>query len=285
MFAQLTDFTHLMNNPMKLSMSLKEVTGKMAGTWMQGLNFQQDFMFTDGQLSSVNQDISVNKKTKQPDNLSIDKIESVTPITNFSAKTFFDFSLQGSGISSGISTVINVVSAEAFGGRFEFVQAKWPIQAGHSVDVQLTSIDLEKLLELDKQQGIVVTGKISGHLPLFFDGKKVLIEDGELHNVSNGIIQVMNNPAVAELKASSTELKLAFDALQNLHYHELTSTVSMADDGYMLLETAIKGRNPDLDNDVNLNLNLNYDLLGLLESFDITGQIEKKVVNYSKKKK
>jgi hypothetical protein len=46
----------------------------------------------------------------------------------------------------------------------------------------------------------------------------------------------------------------------------------------MLLDTAIKGRNPDLDNDVNLNLNLSYDLLGLLESLNITEHFENKVI-------
>jgi hypothetical protein len=51
----------------------------------------------------------------------------------------------------------------------------------------------------------------------------------------------------------------------------------------MLLATAIKGRNPDLDNEVNLNLNLNYDLLGLLESLDITDQIENEIIKQSKK--
>jgi len=115
-------------------------------------------------------------------------------------------------------------------------------------------------------------------LPIEYDGKYFLIKEGSLHNVGDGLIQVYNNPAVEELKTSSTELKLAFDALENLHYHHLSSDVSMADDGYMLLVTAIKGRNPDLDNEVNLNLNLSYDLLGLLESLNITEHFESKVI-------
>ena len=152
------------------------------------------------------------------------------------------------------------------------------MSADHSVNVQLNEIDLEQLLALDKKQGIVVTGKISGLLPVTFANEKFIINNGELHNVSNGLIQIIDNPAVERLKASSTELKLAFDALENLHYHQLTSNVSMADDGYMLLDTKIKGRNPDLDNEVNLNLNLSYDLLGLLESINITKQFEEDIL-------
>jgi hypothetical protein len=78
---------------------------------------------------------------------------------------------------------------------------------------------------------------------------------------------------------------LAFEALQNLHYHQLSSAVSMADDGYMLLETVIKGRNPDIDNDVNLNLNLSYDLLGLLESMSITQRFEESIIKGLQKHK
>jgi hypothetical protein len=53
----------------------------------------------------------------------------------------------------------------------------------------------------------------------------------------------------------------------------------MADDGYMLLLTTIKGQNPDLQNEVNFNLNLSYDLLGLFESLTITEQFENQVIN------
>lgn len=123
-----------------------------------------------------------------------------------------------------------------------------------------------------------MTGNISGQLPIFYDGKYFIIKQGELHNVTDGVIQVYNNPAVEELKASQAELDLAFTALENLHYHHLSSEVSMGDDGYMILDTTINGRNPDLDNDVNLNLNLDYDWLGLLESLTITDKFENQVV-------
>lgn len=130
-----------------------------------------------------------------------------------------------------------------------------------------------------------MTGKISGQLPITFDGDKYMIKEGELHNSSNGLIQVIDNPAVAALKANNSQLKLAFDALQNLHYHQLSSAVSMADDGYMQLDTVIKGRNPDIDNDVNLNLNLSYDLLGLLESLSITQRFEESILKGLQKNK
>lgn len=129
------------------------------------------------------------------------------------------------------------------------------------------------------KQGIIVTGKISGILPISTNGKRFTISGGELHNISDGIIKVANNATVEQLKESDPQLKLAFDAMQNIHYHHLSSDVSMAKDGYMLFDTKIKGINPDLDNEVNLNVNLSYDLLGLLESLNITKDLEQNLID------
>ena len=198
-------------------------------------------------------------------------IDTPTPISKLSISTNWTF-------NKTFKLSASKLKADILGGSFYVPKLQWPFEHGHSVNVQLNSIDLEQLLALDKKQGIVVTGNISGQIPVTFDDEKYIIEEGELHNVSNGLIQVFDNPTVAELKASNSQLPLAFDALENLPNHQLISAVSMDDDGYMLLETVIKGRNPDINNDVNLNLNLSYDLLGLLESLSITERFENSII-------
>lgn len=263
---QLKNSEHLMANPMSLALSVQDLTGEVDGTWLQALNWQQHFSLEKGRVKSISNNINT------PDNLTIAKIETVTPITNLVTRTVIDFS------QDNITLWLHNTGGNLLGGRFDIEQAQWPFTKALPIDLKLTKIDLEKLLELDKKQGIVVTGNVSGNLPIFYDGEHLLIKEGRLQNVGDGLIQVYNNPAVEELKASGTQLKLAFDALENLHYHLLSSDVSMADDGYMLLATKIKGRNPDLDNDVNLNLNLSYDLIGLLESLNITERFENKVL-------
>jgi len=263
---QIKNTDNFLANPITLALSIKDITGEVDGTWLQELNWQQKFIFQHGQIKSV------DDKHQTGNNLSIAKIETATPITNLSTKTFIEFK------DEQVAIQVNNTSGHLLGGQFDIQQAQWPFSKDSPVEVKLTKIDLEKLLELDKQQGIVVTGQVSGTLPIYYDGEHFLIKEGGLYNVGDGLIQVYNNPAVEELKASSTELQLAFDALENLHYHHLSSDVSMANDGYMLLVTAIKGKNPDLDNDVNLNLNLSYDLLGLLESLNITEHFESKVI-------
>ncbi|MGB1261614.1 MAG: YdbH domain-containing protein [Cognaticolwellia sp.] len=265
---QITDLANIENTPFAISVNVASLSGDIEKIWIQELNWQQNFDYLAGKLTT-------GKNSKE--NLTVALIDTATPISKLAIRTAFSYQ-QEFKISA------ENLSANVLGGSFAIPKIQWPISNEHSVDVQLNRIDLEQVLALDKKQGIVVTGDISGHLPVRFDGEKFTMAQGELHNVSNGLIQVKDNPAVEELKANNSQLKLAFDALQNLHYHQLSSDVSMADDGYMLLETVIKGRNPDIDNDVNLNLNLSYDLLGLLESLSITEQFEKSIIKGLQKK-
>lgn len=266
---QIADFKQLNNTPFEVSVAVTSASGDIDGIWLQELNWQQHFTLLAGKITT---------RPSSKENLTVELIETPTPISKLSFNTNWRF-------NKSFSFSANKLKANVLGGSFSIPKIQWPFEHGHSVDVQLNSIDLEQVLALDKKQGIVVTGNISGQLPITYDGEKYTIENGELHNISNGLIQVMDNPAVNELKANNSQLQLAFDALQNLHYHQLSSAVSMADDGYMLLETIIKGRNPDIDNDVNLNLNLSYDLLGLLESLSITQRFEEGLIKGLQKTK
>jgi len=266
---QLADWNHIEKSPFSISVALTSVSGEVDGIWIQELNWQQSFTLLAGKIATL---------PNATENLTVGLIETPTPISKLSINTHWTF-------NKSFKFSANKLKADVLGGSFSIPKVVWPFEHGHSVNVQLNSIDLEQVLALDKKQGIVVTGDISGELPITFDGEKFIIENGELYNISNGLIQVMDNPTVAELKENNTQLQLAFEALQNLHYHQLSSAVSMADDGYMLLETVIKGRNPDINNDVNLNLNLSYDLLGLLESMSITQRFEERIIKGLQKNK
>ncbi|AZQ83707.1 hypothetical protein EKO29_06490 [Colwellia sp. Arc7-635] len=272
---QVTDLANVQNTPLALSVAISSLSGDVDGIWIQELNFTQNFTYVAGKLTTQGDrkesDDENTTAEKSKANLTVALIDTPTPISKLSISTAWSY-------QKDFKISATKLSGDILGGSFSVPKVLWPLDHGHSVNVQLTHIDLEQVLALDKKQGIVVTGSISGQLPIGFDGEKYTMEQGELHNVGDGLIQVMNNPAVEELKANNSQLKLAFDALQNLHYHQLSSDVSMADDGYMLLETVIKGRNPDIDNDVNLNLNLSYDLLGLLESMSITERFEKSII-------
>jgi len=262
---QLTDSANWLNNVATLNLSINDVTGEVDNTWIQELNWKHELLLSHKAIKTL--------ETNKRNNLTMAKIEIAPPLTEVEMQTTINFK------DNEFSIKASRVNAKLLGGRLNIETAQWPFVENHSVDVQLSDIDLEKLLELDPKQGIIVTGKISGILPISTNGKRFTISGGELHNISDGIIKVANNATVEQLKESDPQLKLAFDAMQNIHYHHLSSDVSMAKDGYMLFDTKIKGINPDLDNEVNLNVNLSYDLLGLLESLNITKDLEQNLID------
>jgi hypothetical protein len=273
---QISNMTELRQNPLQLSLNVRDVTGDVNDIWIQDFNWQQQFKLVNGDISSL-----ASTSSDQNNNLSLALVELGSGITNLSAKSHISL------IQQTFSVTLDNVSGDVFGGSFKIPQMQWPPDANKALMLHLDGIDLAEVVALEQQQGITVTGKLSGLLPITIDASKgtkmkdmkVTINEGDLHNISDGKIQVKDNPLVAQLKESRTDLKLAFDALDNLHYHSLKSLVTMTDDGQMLLETKINGVNPDLDNEVNLNLGLDYDLLGLLESLRITDKFEAQLID------
>ncbi|WP_052379847.1 YdbH domain-containing protein [Pseudoalteromonas sp. '520P1 No. 412'] len=261
---QLTDMSNAFKNELNLQFNVKDVIGEVNGFWLEGLYWQQHFELKNQKITTY--DIA--------NNISLGSIDAGTPISELLATTSINFE------SNKLNINLLNVKADAFGGSFKIPELKWPLDAKNPVTLKLEQIDLSKIIELEKQQGIIVTGRVSGNLPLFID-ENIRIENGKLFNVGEGRIQIKDNPSVESLKQTSTELALAFDALENLDYHQLNADVFMYDDGRMLLDTVIKGRNPDLDNEVNLNLNINYDLLGLIKSLRIADNMESEIIQKS----
>lgn len=253
-----------------LTFALEDFSGEVNNLWIQQTNFNHQFQLNQGILTSSDPN---NKQT----NLTIALIEVGTPISNLTAQLQLELNL----IQSAFSLKVNNVNAQAFDGKFNIDKFIWPPKPSSQFNLTLDNLDLEKIVALEKKQGIEVTGRISGGFPttLTQDDQsiQVTIDDGEIHNTTDGVLKVKDSPAVQRLKQSRDDLKLAFDALQNLQYHKLDAIVTMTPDGQMYLQTVIKGRNPDLDNEVNFNLGLDYDLIGLLQSMLISQRLEEQI--------
>ena len=261
MQGQLTQPTDLFANTLQGQVKLNDITGQIAGNWVESLAVSLPFELASGQL----------KVESDKQNLSIGHMDVGVPIDDFKASLGFEL------VQPTFSLRLDNASGKAFGGQWQVDRLQWPSNPETPVIFQLTEWDLTKLVALEQQKGITVTGLISGELPIFWSANGVTIAAGDLTNASNGIIQIKDNPAVDELKQTNDQLKLAFDALENLHYHQLGAPVTMGEDMRMTMPVAIKGVNPDLDAPVNLNLNLNYDLGGMIESLRLTQVLESRI--------
>lgn len=245
-------------------LSATDVTGEFNDTPWHDLSYFDEFEFSHGVWQSV---------LPTQTNLTVASLTKSESFKNINT----NFSIYYANHQPRIT--VTDVALNAFGGQLHANQLTWPVIAPQHVAVDVTKLDLTHLLSLQKSDGIVVEGYISGQLPMMLatnaQGKtQVSIQEGLLNNVGPALIRVKDNPAVKNLKKQQANLKLAFEALEHLQVSDLSALVNMEPNGAMELDTKIKGYNPDIDNDVNFNLNLNYDLPGLIQSLLIADQLE-----------
>ena len=147
----------------------------------------------------------------------------------------------------------------------------------------LSSLSLEKLVELNQTQDLHVTGIIDGELPMKLNEGVLEIDSGWMRaDEKGGFIQYGR---VKEVLTGNKDLKLVAELLEDFQYNEMSVLVNLSPDGALRLETKLHGQSPDAEFNapVNLNFNIDLNLWKFLESArlltrigqDITEQVSK----------
>jgi len=179
-------------------------------------------------------------------------------------------------------TKLEVISSsgELLGGTLDFGAIDVSNLDEIEATLALKNISLAALVELQQQPGISVTGRLNGQLPIRIVNKKVSISGGRLANdASGGVIQIKDNQAVNQLRLSQPQLVFVWDALENLHYSELSSDIDYKADGSAIIKVAIRGRNPAFERPIEFNYSHQENILQLLRSLRIGDEISQQIEN------
>ncbi|WMN59690.1 YdbH domain-containing protein [Pseudoalteromonas xiamenensis] len=255
-------------NTANASVTFHKLSGKWQDTAFSTLSFHDQFSFEDAHWQSQ----------------STDGVLTVASMLSDNTLTSLRTNVKLRQVQESFTVQLQNLSVEVMGGQLSVPALQLPLGEVQSIVVSVDSLSLKELVSAQQSQGIVVEGTISGKLPVEIGQNtkgdvSILISKGLLKNDGDGVIKVKDNPAVSRMKSQQSNLRIAFEALENLQYHLLSAKVNMDETGEMILDTKIQGYNPDIDNDVNFNLNLNYDLPGLLQSLLIAEQLEKKLTD------
>lgn len=174
---------------------------------------------------------------------------------------------------------IEYASAQVMGGTFS-VSDFWLDNRAQVSNLKISGLDLSKVSKLQNQEGIEVTGEVSGHLPIRLSSNLPIIEDGLLTSDGPGKLQIKNNAAFDSIKAEQKQL--AF--LENVEFEKLSSEVSLAPDGWMDLQLSIAGKNPDRNQEVIFNYNHKENIFTLLEALRVTNSIQNVIEKRIEKK-
>jgi hypothetical protein len=174
------------------------------------------------------------------------------------------------------SVDISDLKLDAFGGVVRVEPFSLDSNAvSHNVIVTLESIDLAKLLAAQDFGAIDLTGKVNGTIPVTIGGNGIQIEGGRIEGVAPGGI-IRYQQSGAESGSPATGMGIATKALSNFEYETLSSDVSYQENGDLVLQMQIRGRNPDLEGGrpIVLNLGVENNVPQMLKSLQAARSIE-----------
>jgi hypothetical protein len=225
-----------------------------------------DATFQDYQIKETNyqNSFSIDSAGLQldPSNITINSLDAGIPIYN----------IQASLSASDSQLKLENISGKIFGGNF-YLDNFWLDDRSQSTEITLNDIELAKLVELQQQPGIKISGEVKGSLPLKFDEDGVKIENGMLISQGPGNLRILNNPAFDSIKAQQSEL--AF--LENMNFTQLSSSVKLNSDGWLDLDFSLLGDNPEKNQNLKFNYSHQENILTLLKSLRLANSVQKKI--------
>jgi hypothetical protein len=158
---------------------------------------------------------------------------------------------------------------ELIGGTFKVTEL-WLDGRKQKTNISVSGLDLADIAALQKQQGIQLSGQMSGILPFQLGSNDGIIEHGMLSSDGPGKLKIQDNAAFDSIKSQQEQLSF----LQNIEYRKLSSKVELTSDGWLDLELSIAGRNPDKNQEVIFNYGHKENIFTLLKSLRITSSIQ-----------
>ena len=231
----------------------------------------QDFninnLSTSGSLHLNSAGLQLTKTT-----LNIESADTGVPLEHVSMQYY---------VQNNVAKV-EQVTGKVLGGSFA-LDKLWLDKRDQQAQITVENVDLAKVVDLQKQAGINVTGSINGILPMIVRDEQFYIDGGLLKSQGPGTLKINGNPAFDSIAEQQTELNY----LKNLKFKQLSSQVKLDPDGLLFLDFSILGQNANQQQAVNFNYHHEENILTLLRSLRLTdsvqNQIEQKIKKGDKK--
>lgn len=239
--------------------TMKDVAGYYNDIFFSGLN---------GELEATVDSRNEFAVETPPLEFTAAEIEIGVPLNNVALAFRFD--------SLNRQLVVSNFYTEAFDGTVTASDVEYNFtQERNKVELFFSGLQLERILELVKYEGVEAFGAVSGELPMTLTANGVEMEAGTLHaDEPGGSIRYLDG-AKAGIQGNAG-LDLVNQALGNYQFQSLTSQIDYSPQGELLFAMQLQGYSPDVSNDqrINLNLNISDNIPDLLDSLKAARVIE-----------
>ncbi len=173
----------------------------------------------------------------------------------------------------GQRITIKNLDAQLLDGKLHLPQLKISAQGLEDTRIQLSGIDLARLLAIADIDGLEGSGTLRISIPIGSDLNGIHITDGTFNSTGSG--------RLAYKKEGMSEGNIGLQALENFEYQSLSGTFNYQSDGHYRIAARLEGSNPDLysGHAIAFNLDINGTLPKLFEAFFISGDFEEAVLN------
>lgn len=246
-----------------------------------------DGYYEDILVEDVNTTITVNATNLDdvtmagPATVRIGRVDLGVPLENIALT--LRLGRLGFGDGAGQPSVdLKDVSAHTLGGRVSSSRIHFdPARPSTRFTLSVDGVQLDRLLQLEQQQGLEGSGVLDGSIPITLNGKTVTIHEGRVAvRPPGGVIRFAPLEETKQmLVRAKPEMELVLRALENFRYDALRALVSYQEDGTLLLETRLEGKNPDMKEapPVHFNLNVQENVPALLQSVQVVKDIENRL--------
>ena len=246
-----------------------EPTAGILSTKLAGVaGFSSSIVFT-GVATDVDLEYDASAGLRaQPATVSVDLVDIGVALTDLTARYLLHL--------PELSVDVSELQLAAFGGTAHIEPFSLGAEASsQTVLVTLDSLDLAELLAVKDFAAIELAGRVNGRIPVTLGADGVRIEDGRIDGVAPGGV-IRYQQSSPDSGSTATGMGIAAKALSNFEYETLASDVNYLENGDLVLQMQIRGRNPDLEGGrpIVLNLGVENNIPEMLRSLQATRNIQ-----------
>ncbi|WP_176754368.1 YdbH domain-containing protein [Nitrosomonas sp. Nm132] len=134
-----------------------------------------------------------------------------------------------------------------------------PASARTDFVIRVDDIDLEVLFDQIQVEGLTGNGRVSGSIPVTFEGSQITIRNSHLVAEAPGVLHFQSDKASQLLAGAGKEMDWLLQALQDFHYSELSLKLDKSAAHDLVATLSLLGNNPNVKEGQMFRLNLNLE--------------------------
>lgn len=214
------------------------------------------FVHPTTQISNLSATLSVNDlsspRSPPQQTLTIQRIDPGIPLESLAVS----YQIEG----SPPRIVIEKAGLFLLGGKVSLGPAIIdPASARNDLVIRVDDIDLEVLFNQIQVEGLTGNGRVSGSIPITFEGSQVTIRNSHLMAEAPGVLHFQSDKASQLLAGAGKEMDWLLQALQDFHYSELSLKLDKSAAHDLVATLSLLGNNPNIKQGQMFRLNLNLE--------------------------